>query len=305
MKSWWVNHKQTAKQELTGGYIWSPHTNKDGSFNQTYLNLSFMAIGDIVFSYADGMIGAVGIVRKTAIDASKPIEFGAAGAGWNDFGYLVKMDFSLLPTPLRPKEYIGELAPLLPKKYSPIRENGDGNQKCYLAGISYSLCYRLLDLIGVESFKLLNEIGSDDDELERGMTHQSHHLSSTEKQQLTLSRRGQGIFRSNVLNIEKSCRISGVEDQRLLIAGHIKPWRLANDDERLDGNNGFLLAPHFDHLFDKGFISFSNEGAVLTSNDIAPHVLAMWQITTAINVGEFNVDQKEYLVFHRDNIFRG
>jgi hypothetical protein len=304
MNSWWVNHKQTAKQELAGGYIWSPHTNKDGSFNQTYLNLSQMAIGDIVFSYADGIIRAVGIVMAAAIDTQKPIEFGAAGAGWNNLGYLVKVDFSLLSTPFSPKEYINEIAPFLPEKYSPIRQNGYGNQKCYLASISHRLCYRLLDLIGSEGFKLLDEIGSDDDELQRGMTIPNHRLTSTEKQQLILSRRGQGIFRKNVSNVEKSCRISGVADQRLLIASHIKPWRLSNNDERLDGNNGFLLAPHVDHLFDKGFMSFSDDGTVLTSDDIAPNVLAMWQIVAAINVGRFNVEQKGYLTFHRDNIFR-
>ena len=43
-----------------------------------------------------------------------------------------------------------------------------------------------------------------------------------------------------------------------LNARHIKPWRDASDAERLDGANGLLLAPHIDHLFDEGCITFSS-----------------------------------------------
>ena len=48
-------------------------------------------------------------------------------------------------------------------------------------------------------------------------------LSDTEKRQLTLSRRGQGVFRKNVIIFEKFCRITGVANQDLLIASHIRP----------------------------------------------------------------------------------
>jgi len=38
-KYWWVNHKKTFKQEISGGYIWSPKKNKNNSRNKTYENL--------------------------------------------------------------------------------------------------------------------------------------------------------------------------------------------------------------------------------------------------------------------------
>lgn len=53
MNYWWVNHKQTYKAEVGGGYIWSPTKNKNNSVNKSYINLTETNIGDVVFSYAD------------------------------------------------------------------------------------------------------------------------------------------------------------------------------------------------------------------------------------------------------------
>ena len=51
-KYWWVNHKKTFKQEISGGYIWSPKKNKNNSRNKTYENLEKCSQGDIIYSYA-------------------------------------------------------------------------------------------------------------------------------------------------------------------------------------------------------------------------------------------------------------
>ena len=80
----------------------------------------------------------------------------------------------------------------------------------------------------------------------------------TFREQIVRARRGQGVFRANVLLREESCRVTGVSEPRHLKASHIKPWRDATDAERLDGANGLLLSPHIDHLFDEGYITFSS-----------------------------------------------
>jgi hypothetical protein len=66
----------------------------------------------------------------------------------------------------------------------------------------------------------------------------------TEKSQSILARRGQGWFRGRLEKIESCCRLTGVRDRAHLRASHIKPWKDSTDRERLDGNNGLLLAPH-------------------------------------------------------------
>ena len=68
---WWVNHKQTYRQETDGGYIWSPKANANGARNVTYDNLSRCQRGDVVFSYAFGQIRQIGLVETAAITAQQ------------------------------------------------------------------------------------------------------------------------------------------------------------------------------------------------------------------------------------------
>lgn len=120
----------------------------------------------------------------------------------------------------------------------------------------------------------------------------------TQKQRLIDARLGQGKFRRDVVSIEKNCRITGTSDIAFLIASHIKPWRKSNDTEKLDGNNGLLLSPHVDKLFDKGFISFTDNGEVLIKDE-AKDIFKSWNLQDT-NVGGFNKKQQEYLAYHRN-----
>ena len=82
----------------------------------------------------------------------------------------------------------------------------------------------------------------------------------------------EGLFKERVAKIETKCRITGVENPVHLIASHCKPWRDATNEERLDGENGLLLTPSIDHLFDRGFIGFENDGKLIVSaGTIIPH----------------------------------
>jgi hypothetical protein len=83
----------------------------------------------------------------------------------------------------------------------------------------------------------------ENDEIDRIRTSD---IAATEKQQLINARRGQGNFRQNLINVQSECRLIHVNNNKLLIASHIKPWRDSTDTEKLDGNNGLLLSPHID-----------------------------------------------------------
>lgn len=123
-------------------------------------------------------------------------------------------------------------------------------------------------------------------------------IPTTVKKLLIDARKGQEKFREDVIEIEKRCRITGVEDRRFLIASHIKPWCKSSNEERLDGYNGLLLSPHIDKLFDAFYISFENDGTVLIS-ETAQKLIDTWKIDTKI-VGAFHPQQKKYLKFHRE-----
>jgi putative restriction endonuclease len=86
----------------------------------------------------------------------------------------------------------------------------------------------------------------------------------------------------------------------------VKPWRDSSNDERLDGENGLLLTPTIDHLFEKGFISFEDGGNLIISPVADSTSLQRMGISTdrAINVGAFSEGQRRFLDYHRDNVLR-
>jgi len=83
------------------------------------------------------------------------------------------------------------------------------------------------------------------------------NLNITQRQQLINARIGQGEFRNELINeFGGTCSITNLNYPCLLIASHILPWANANNQQRLDHNNGLLLHPFIDKLFDKFYISF-------------------------------------------------
>lgn len=127
-------------------------------------------------------------------------------------------------------------------------------------------------------------------------------IPETTRLALVESRLGQGQFRKMVLLNEPICRVTGTSNSDFLIASHIKPWRNCNNDERLDANNGLMLAPHVDRLFDRGWISFSDDGDLLTSEALSQEIVSLWFLPVGKNVGRFNLSQKSFLAFHREHI---
>jgi hypothetical protein len=90
-------------------------------------------------------------------------------------------------------------------------------------------------------------------------------VDPTERESLIMARRGQGIFKQRVMHAERMCRITKVDNPAHLRASHCKPWRDSSNQDRLNGENGLLLTPTIDHLFDRGFISFENSGKLIVS----------------------------------------
>jgi len=127
-------------------------------------------------------------------------------------------------------------------------------------------------------------------------------LEETVKQVLRNERRGQHIFREKILQCEPACRLTGVSDPAHLRASHIKPWAVSDGSERLDENNGLMLSPHIDHLFDRAYISFEDDGTLLVLNDKVEKLLQRWGIdrqTNPMPLKPFNSQQSVYLAHHR------
>jgi predicted restriction endonuclease len=303
---WWVSQNQTYKHEVPGNFMWSPKKNSRGGRVPSYDFMEDMKIGDVVFSFADTYIKAIGVVSSPAQSSVKP-DFGNAGANWSDDGWLVDVAFEELGmAQFKPKDHMAVLGPTLPEVLSPIRTDGGGNQ-IYLAKISKQMAEALIDLckgVGdsiVEDLSQNLEFATPNDELEEvGEIKMRTDIGATQITQIVNSRRGQGVFKANVRLIENACRVTKVTNPKHLIASHIKPWSKSDDTEKLSGFNGLLLAPHIDHLFDKGFISFEGNGNLILSTHLEPAVIGQWGINKNINVGSFRKEQQEFLDYHRD-----
>ena len=307
MRYWWVNHGKTYEFEVPGDFLWSPKTQIDGSRSQNYDFMAEIQPGDYVFSHSDRKIRALGIAISKAYTSPKP-EFRTKGSNWSATGWQVDVSFKELEVPFEPQEFFENIKPLLPEKYSPMQSSGKV-QQAYLFEISQQLFEALLAhsdvkpsiLEDVKPYLVSNDA---QDEIHETDIIQRVNIGPLEKENLVKSRRGQGIFKTNVKMIEKECRVTKLKDRDFLIASHIKPWKDSNDIEKIDGNNGLLLSPHVDKLFDSGLISFADDGDLLLSSKLNLEVLKIWGIDNKLSAGVFSVEQKAYLKFHRENRFK-
>ncbi len=308
MRYWWVNQNQTYRAEVRGSFMWSPKRNANGARNQFYENMQEVSPGDIVFSFCDTRIKAIGVVTGGTQTGPKP-DFGSAGLNWSQEGWFVPLDYCVLSTQIRPKDHAAILRPFLPAKYSPLQGSGAGLQSVYLAEVPQPLADALIGLIGqpywdaYATIALLQTVPEALD-VDANIPIENVPAGPTFREQLVRARRGQGVFRANVLLREEACRVTRVSEPRHLKASHIKPWRDATDAERLDGANGLLLSPHIDHLFDEGYITFSSGQQLVIVPEVRDTLLDAWGIDAGVRIGEFTREQNAYLDYHRANVFK-
>lgn len=127
-------------------------------------------------------------------------------------------------------------------------------------------------------------------------------LTETEKKQLVKARIGQGSFRESLIAMWGKCCVSGCDYVNILRASHIKPWRDSTNAERLDKFNGLLLSPNFDALFDKGLISFTDEGYVLISKSLPDSVYKALGCSNEAKAHLTSAHAK-YMKWHREYVF--
>ncbi len=212
------------------------------------------------------------------------------------------------------------LAPVLPDRYSPIRPNGHGNQGVYLAEIPRKMALMVGQLISPELLRIVQGMRMEEapdavetelrginewEALEAKRISEDAKLRETTRMALIKARVGQGLFRDNLTKIEHRCRITGVTYRTHLFANHIKPWRESTNDERLNGENGLLLTPSIDHLFDRGFMSFEDNGELLLSDVAHKESVRRMGVETerVVRVGAFSEGQKGFLAHHRRAVF--
>lgn len=111
-------------------------------------------------------------------------------------------------------------------------------------------------------------------------------------------------MREILLNNKKCCEICGVANKELLITSHIKPWAKSNKTEKLDCENVLLLCPTHDALFDKGLISFDDNGKIIISSNLDSNDRVLLHLTGKEKIFVNSENKRKYLRFHRENVFK-
>src|SRR5580698_913369 len=210
MRYWWVNQNQTFRQEIAGSYLWSPKRNANDARNPFYESMREVAPGDLIFSFVDTRIAAIGIARSYCWECPKPTEFGSAGQNWENIGWRVNVSFVSLLNKIRPKDHMTVLRTVLPRRYSPLQANGNGIQSIYLTELSRDFAEVLTGLIGeeiqpfvagasvgapIENGRIVT--GDDLDVWERKLEEQIEgdaSVPATDREAIIRARVGQGIF---------------------------------------------------------------------------------------------------------------
>lgn len=126
-------------------------------------------------------------------------------------------------------------------------------------------------------------------------------LTVTEREAIIKARIGQGKFREQLVSYWRGCSVSTFSHYDLLVASHIKPWKDADNHQRLDVFNGLLLLPNYDKLFDKGYISFDDYGYIIYSRYIDNADRILLNMDTRLHLTRIEEAHKPYLRYHRDN----
>lgn len=154
----------------------------------------------------------------------------------------------------------------------------------------------------------IGKLATDINQQDLDLIHQLENLpdlTQTEKNQIVKARIGQGYFRRSLLNERAYCPITLIDEPKLLIASHIKPWRVSDNQERLNYKNGILLTPTFDRLFDSGLISFRDDKSLIISSKISVSNVDKLQLTPNMIIPHLLIEgREEFLAFHRDVVLK-
>ncbi len=126
----------------------------------------------------------------------------------------------------------------------------------------------------------------------------------TEVERMVRQRVGQQTYRDALLDYwGGACAVTGIDVPEVLRASHAKPWAACADDaERLDVFNGFLLSANLDALFDRFLISFDASGRLLVSASLAPSRREALGLGAPLRLRWLAPGHARYLAYHRERM---
>ncbi|WP_162463100.1 HNH endonuclease [Paenibacillus psychroresistens] len=285
---------QSYTDARSGGYLWAPTKNEQSQTFHYWTSMTKVLKGDLIFNSVGGLLLDLITATEDNKEQEKPINFDR-NESWRNHGWYVKADYIRVNNPIRYIDYKDDISKLQAQIHAPFNINGGGNQG-YLYEISEQFADFLLGLIGHSRPDEVDIIQQIENEL-------PPDLDTTEKERIVKTRIGQGIFKTKLLKFGCNCKLCPINNIDFLTASHTKPWKDSNNHERLDEYNGFLLCPAHNTLFDRGYISFNDDGRIMVSKFLDDQSIMFLnvQVDKVIDLLE---GHKKYLTHHRESVFK-
>lgn len=295
MEFYWVNVGGTHKEVLEGKFLWAPVSSLQSNGKEKTLvhwdNVGAVKEGDIIFCCREKQIYAIVIATADAFDAERPTN--RSFSAWSNYGRRINIDLTQLERPILRDEIAAVFMDQFNSQTSPslFTKGGTLNQ-IYMAHLPVRAGVFLLEASGqLPAFEnLLITQGASGKKVDK-----------TTRESIVQARVGQGQFRAALLSIWRGkCALTGIENPDLLVASHIEAWWLADNAARLDPDNGLLLATHVDRLFDRGLISFADDGALLLSRRLSHHDRSVFGLNQFAGISNLTSGNRRYLAKHRN-----
>ena len=138
----------------------------------------------------------------------------------------------------------------------------------------------------------------------------SQGIKGKERNAIIKVRVNQGGFRDDLMKVYgRQCCMTGIRNEELLIASHIKPWSESSDEDKRKVANGLLLNALHDKAFDRGLITISKEKRVVVSSEVSESEKEMLEGMLFDEIKfpddlENNQEFLDFLAWHRKCIFR-
>lgn len=166
--------------------------------------------------------------------------------------------------------------------------------------------YNNWDVLPYESEKLLAEFKNTTVEKLNHIDESDIPKSGITREQLIKVRVNQSFFRSMILaGYNSTCCVTGMNNSKLLVAGHIVPW--AKDElNRLNPRNGLCLNALHDKAFENGLITITTKYKIRvskelkkSSDEIVKKYFSVYDNQEMIAPSRFLPD-KQFLEYHNE-----
>lgn len=295
MEFYWVNIGTTHKTVIDQHFLWAPKSSVNKVGNEVtrlyWDNVGKVRQGDIIFCCYDQRISFLAIADGDSYTEQRPraSSFGE----WDAIGNRVDVQIVELDRRVHRDEISSEFIARFNNRSMPSLFSNQGTlNQIYMAHLPADAGMFLLEAV--------NQTARCEEAFISSGNSEAAKISATTREALVMARVGQGKFRADLIKRwGGKCALTGLQNVNLMVASHINSWALSNNVERLDVDNGLLLAPHIDRLFDQGLISFSGDGTLQISPNLSADDRLIFGLDKFTRIDTLSIGNLSYLERHR------